>query len=300
MAGPTVGAVAVAALVAGLLAGPASADSTTVDPTTEPTVPTATTPPSTATPSTATPTTATPTTPAPTTAPTTAAPTAKPVRYVTRKITVGKSRRGRPIVAYFKGDPAAQHVVLVLGQMHGDEKAGPRTARWIVRHLRPRAGTGLWVIPTMNPDGAKRGTRTNAAGVDLNRNWPTSGWIRGTKGSRTYGGPKRASEPETRAMMRFLRRYRPDYIASIHQPLKGIGKSGKDAGFERRLAANLGLRRKHFGVRHGRGTSPTMTGWYNRTLGRHGTAITIEYGRKPSTAFVTSRAGRGILRAARL
>ncbi|HPU13091.1 MAG TPA: DUF2817 domain-containing protein [Aeromicrobium sp.] len=243
----------------------------------------------------------------PTTEPTTV-PTAEPTTeptpsepaYVVRRQVIGKSVKGRPIVAYFRGDPSAKHVVLVLGQMHGDERAGPRTARHIIENLRPSAGTGLWVISTMNPDGFAKGTRTNARGVDLNRNWPTSGWKRGVKGSRTYGGSRRASEPETRALIRFLELYRPDYIASIHQPLNGIGKSGKDVRFEKRLAANLGLKRKTFSVGKGNKVAPTMTSWYNHRLGRSGTAITIEYSRKPSKTFVTKKAGVGILRAARV
>ena len=235
----------------------------------------------------------------PTTAPTTV-PTASGPVYVTQRRVIGKSVKGRSIVAYFRGDPSAKHVVLVLGQMHGDEPAGPRTARYIVNNLKPTPNTGLWIIPTLNPDGMARGTRTNARGVDLNRNWPTSGWKRGSKGSRTYGGSKRASEPETRALIRFLERYRPDYIASIHQPLNGIGKSGKDVRFEKRLAANLGLKRKKFSVGHGNKVAPTMTSWYNHRLGKSGTAVTVEYSRKPSKNFVTKKAGVGILRAARV
>ncbi len=220
--------------------------------------------------------------------------------YVTKRVVFGTTHQGRDMIAYFRGDPKAEHVVLVLGQMHGDEPAGRETALQIARKMRPRAGTGLWVIPSMNPDGRAKRTRTNARGVDLNRNWPTSGWIRGTKGSRTYGGPKRASERETRAMMRFLDRHRPDYIASIHQPLKGIGKAGKDVAFEKRLAKRLGLQRKSFGVAQGKGTSPTLTGWYNRRLGRHGTAITIEYGARPSKRYRLSTAAHGILWASRV
>ena len=133
--------------------------------------------------------------------------------------------------------------------------------------------------------------------ADLNRNWATSGWIRGVKGSGTYGGPKPGSEPETKAVRKFLKKHKPDFIASIHQPLNGIGKSGKDVAFERRLAYHLGLQRKTFSVSQGKGVSPTMTGWYNRYFGNSGTAITIEYSRKPSEYFVTKKAGKGILRA---
>ena len=101
-------------------------------------------------------------------------------------------------------------------------------------------------------------------------------------------------------MMRFHKKHRPDSNAAIHQPLKGIGKAGKDVAFEKRLAKRLGLQRKSFGVAQGKGTSPTLTGWYNGRLGRHGTAITIEYGARPSKRYRLSTAAHGILWASRV
>ncbi|GAA3537410.1 hypothetical protein AFL01nite_12110 [Aeromicrobium flavum] len=219
--------------------------------------------------------------------------------YVKKKVVIGTSHEGRKIVAWFRGDPNAKRTLLIVGQMHGDEPAGRKTAQHAVKRVKPKRGTGLWIIPTMNPDGAAKGRRTNARGVDLNRNWPTSGWIKGTKGSRTYGGSKKASERETRVMMKFLKKHQPRYITSLHQPLKGIGKSGKDVAFEKRLAKELKLKRKYFGVAQGKGTSPTMTGWYNRYHGKRGTAITVEFGKKPSSASVKG-ASRGLMRAARV
>ena len=217
--------------------------------------------------------------------------------YVQQVRTIGRSVRGREIRAWYRGDPAATRVLVVLGQMHGDEPAGRETALWLIRNLRPAAGTGIWVLPTMNPDGRVRHTRKNAHGVDLNRNWPTSGWTRTSRGDRYYGGRRPASEPETRAMMRFLAEVRPHYIASIHQPLRGIGRSSTGRDWQARLARNLGLPLKSFGVGNPSGTvSPTLTGWFNQRYA--GTATTIEYGPHPTTRFRTVRAGRGIARAA--
>jgi len=77
----------------------------------------------------------------------------------------------------------------------------------------------------------------------------------------TESGPRPASEPETRAMMRFLRKVKPDRIVSFHQPLNGVDTDTKDRRFAKRLARALRLPTKTFdcgGVCHG-----TMTGWYN-------------------------------------
>lgn len=221
-------------------------------------------------------------------------------RYVARSEVIGTSHQGRPIKAYFRGDPKATHVLLVLGQMHGNEKAGRTTASYLVRHRKPKAGTAMWIVPTMNPDGHRKGTRTNARGVDLNRNWPTSGWTRKGKGTRTWGGRARGSERETKAMMRFLKRVKPDYIASIHQPYGVIGKSSKDRAWHRRLATELGLKLKALPIGPSDKVSPTLTGWYNRYYGKHGTATTIEYRSKPSTAWAGKKASRAIMTAARV
>ncbi|MEV5000714.1 DUF2817 domain-containing protein [Nocardioides sp. LML1-1-1.1] len=236
-------------------------------------------------------------TPAPARSAPAAAPAQQAATTVQRTVVIGQSVRGRSIRAYYRGDPRATRVLLVLGQMHGDESAGRSTVGWVWQHVRPRAGTGLWVIPSINPDGAARHRRTNARGVDLNRNWPTSGWRRTAKGSRYYGGPRPGSEPETKALMRFLAGARPNYVASIHQPLHGVGRSGPGIAWERRLARNLALPLRSFGVGNPTGTvSPTMTGWYNQRY--RGIATTIEYGARPSTRFRTVVAGRGIARAA--
>ena len=221
-------------------------------------------------------------------------------RSVKAPTTIGRSAGGRQLRAWFVGDVEAKHVLVLLGQMHGDEKAGKATAAWVRDHVRPKKDTAIWVVPTMNPDGDARGSRVNANGVDLNRNWPTSGWQATPAGSRYWSGPRPGSEPETRAMMRFLKAVKPDYVASLHQPLHGIGKSGHDVPWERRLARNLRLPRKHFGIAQGPGVSPTLTGWYNHRFGRHGTATTIEYGAAPTLRYRTRTAGVGICRAARM
>src|SRR5579875_3042989 len=177
------------------------------------------------------------------------------------KKVIGHSVRGRKIIAYHLGDPSAKRPVLILGQMHGDEPAGVTIAKSIIDGAKAVEGIDLWVIPTMNPDGFARGTRQNAHGVDLNRNWPNK-WQR-LKGEY-YSGPRPLSEPETRAMYRFLKKLRPQYIVSLHQPLDGVdttdGNSRAYREFRDALARNLGMPIKAFNcwsVCHG-----TMTRWY--------------------------------------
>jgi protein MpaA len=211
---------------------------------------------------------------------------------VLEKRVIGYSVQHRPLVAYHLGNPRIRRVSLIIGQMHGDEPAGPKVVSTLV-HGRPVTGVNLWVIPTINPDGAARHTRKNAHGVDLNRNWPYR-WAK-LKG-QYYSGRRPLSEPETRAISRFLTAVRPHYLVSLHQPLHGVdsGDGGKlDRAFRNRLARNLRLPVKRFACWdecHG-----SMTRWY--THHRYGVAITVEFGAHPTLHTRTVRAPRGIVRA---
>ncbi len=155
------------------------------------------------------------------------------------KVVLGRSVQGRSIVAHRKGTPGAKHRVVLLGQIHGNERAGVTTAKK-ARHLRVRSDTELWVVPTMNPDGHAARTRTNARGVDLNRNWPMN-WRRTARGV-TWSGPRATSEPETRVMLKFLKKVKPTYVVSLHQPFGEVGfTDDKPKAFQRRLARDLRL-----------------------------------------------------------
>ena len=134
---------------------------------------------------------------------------------------LGRSAQGRVIFAAELGNPRSPRKVVVVGCIHGNECAGIRVARHLVRTARPRT-YHLWVVRNVNPDGFVRGTRQNARGVDLNRNFPR-GWTPiGRRWDATYSGPYPLSEPETRVMRRFLLRVRPDLTIWFHQPQRNV------------------------------------------------------------------------------
>jgi murein peptide amidase A len=140
----------------------------------------------------------------------------------TERQLVGRSVEGRAITAAQVGDPAGSRVVLVVGAIHGDERAGLRIARALKRLAAGRpealAGTQLWVIATVNPDGQRARTRKNARGVDLNRNFPYRWHGDVPHPSGYFPGPRPASEPETRSVMAFVERIQPDLSIWYHQP----------------------------------------------------------------------------------
>lgn len=125
---------------------------------------------------------------------------------------------------------AAPLRVLVVGAMHGDELTSASLAlHWIA--LAQKAGQPVhWrFIPVLNPDGllARRPTRVNARGVDLNRNFDTPGWEhdaprhwekRTRKDPRRWPGTAPLSEPESQFLHAQMDEFRPQLVVSIHAP----------------------------------------------------------------------------------
>jgi protein MpaA len=224
--------------------------------------------------------------------PTSAAPAAHRAGHILDTQVIGKSVRGRPITAWHldnrpQGNRKGPTVVLVA-TMHGNEGA-PRKILQSLRAAKAIHGVDLWLVPVYNPDGLAAHHRRNAHGVDLNRNYPYH-WV-DLDGSYESGAHP-ASEPETKAMMRFLGDVRPDYVLSFHQPLHGVDTDNKRPGFARRVAHTLGLPATTLdcgGVCHG-----TMTGWFNHHF--PGFALTVEYGAHPPQKLMTRSAPRQVLR----
>ena len=201
---------------------------------------------------------------------------------VTTSEVIGTSVQGRPIVAIHRVLPPPlaapaelppKATVLVIGSVHGNEKAGLRVVRALTTRQELPAGLDLWLIGSQNPDGTAAGTRTNARGVDLNRNFPYK-W-RSSAGGNTWSGPAPLSEPENVALRDFIRRIRPDLTVTFHQPLFGVGANDKGMPIVRALARGMRLPIDNFvctGVCTG-----TFTGWVNHRT--PGLAVIVEFGR---------------------
>lgn len=146
-----------------------------------------------------------------------------------------RSVEGRPLLYRDFTPPNAAHErprrVLLLGGIHGDELSSVAVVfQWVEFLKSDRFQRYQWrVLPSANPDGlfASASTRTNAHGIDLNRNFPSPDWfsratsywkVKARSDPRRYPGMEPGSEPETRWIVEQIREFKPDVIVSVHAP----------------------------------------------------------------------------------
>jgi murein peptide amidase A len=150
-------------------------------------------------------------------------------------VQLGRSWQGRPIEAIEVGNPSGTPV-LVVGCIHGNETAGIAIARALER-LSPR-DLDLWIVPDLNPDGVAAGTRQNAHGVDLNRNFA---WRWRPFDGVYESGLRPLSEREARIARALILRLRPHVTIWFHQHLDMVWASGGDRRIEKAFARVSGL-----------------------------------------------------------
>lgn len=112
--------------------------------------------------------------------------------------------------------------ILVIGVFHGDE---PQGKFLIEQYLKENNDTRLLFIPCLNPDGMAQNIRTNANGVDLNRNFPTQNWEL-TERNEFFGGESAGSEIETGFITEIIEIYNPELILTLHAPFKVVNYDG--------------------------------------------------------------------------
>lgn len=166
--------------------------------------------------------------------------------HLTKLVSIGKSLEGRDIWAMKISDnaqldeTATEPTLLFNGMHHAREVMTPEIVLDIAEFLLQGHGVDakatkwvenleIWVLPMFNVDGNnkmwvddsmwRKNTR-GGFGVDLNRNYPY-GWnscngSSSNKRAQDYRGDAPASEPETQAMMSFIKNIRPAFNISYH------------------------------------------------------------------------------------
>ncbi len=161
-----------------------------------------------------------------------------------------RSVQGRPLMIRRLDPTGPSHGrILFIGGIHGDEWAAVSlTYLWLHALLRhPDQLHHQWLfVPVANPDGLLRrpSRRTNAHGVDLNRNFPSPDWRQlahswwtryKRRNPRYYPGPAPASEPETRYLVQLIHDWQPDVIISLHAPYNLLDYDGPEHAVPQKL-----------------------------------------------------------------
>jgi protein MpaA len=207
-----------------------------------------------------------------------------------RSMTIGRTVDGRPITVVETGDFDSPDKLLVVGCIHGNECAGTAIAGRLSHGIPPRE-LDLWIVPDLNPDGAAAGTRNNAHGVDLNRNFR---WRWRPLAGVYYSGPYALSEPESRAAAKLILTVRPRVSIWFHQHLDVVDESGGNLTLERRFAALTGMRVAHLNREPG-----SVVGWENRHIAT-GTAFVVELPAGTLGATAAARFAHAIITVGRM
>jgi protein MpaA len=146
----------------------------------------------------------------------------------------GKSVEERPLLYWEYGNSQSTNTTLVFSMVHGDEVTplyvGLKTLEWMEQNADKLKDARVVIAPLINPDSFYKTprTRTNARGVDVNRNFNTQDWKTSAllawrnqfkSNPRRYPGASAHSEPETVFQTYLIEEFKPQKILSIHAPL---------------------------------------------------------------------------------
>ncbi len=124
--------------------------------------------------------------------------------------------------------------ILIVGVFHGDEPQGEFFINKYLEKEHKDSKNALYFIPRLN----KNNKRTNANGVDLNRNFPTKNWQKSARGDY-FGGDMPNSEEETKFLVNLIEDNSFDAIVTIHAPYKIINYDGPALELAQKISSIL-------------------------------------------------------------
>lgn len=147
----------------------------------------------------------------------------------------GKTVNDEPLM-YTVINPEKSESILVLCGVHGDEITPVKFCFDVLTEFSKVTDKKVIVVPVVSPDSFfTKVKRTNANGVDVNRNFPTKDWSqvalkqwesKYNKDKRRYPGSAPASENETKFQMYLIEEFKPSKIFSVHAPLQVFDYDG--------------------------------------------------------------------------
>jgi protein MpaA len=146
----------------------------------------------------------------------------------------GESAAGIPLTAWWPTMDRPSR--LVWAAIHGEESVTMQAAHHLMRTVHADDACAV-IVPVLNPDGVLAGTRQNARGVDLNRNFPVPSWrptpsptfwststtrVSERRTQLSSPGSAPGSEPETQAIMSLVEQLEPEFVIDLHTPLECV------------------------------------------------------------------------------
>lgn len=149
----------------------------------------------------------------------------------------GTSVQGRPIRALTLGHGPRR--VLFVGGIHGDETEGAYATSQLPAAFEAAGladAVTLVIVEDVNPDGRAAGTRENANGVDVNRNFPATNFD-------PSNGGEPLSQPESRALKEIFERTDPALVLVMHSwnGRQFVNFDGPARELAERFAAAIGV-----------------------------------------------------------
>jgi len=143
----------------------------------------------------------------------------------------GLSLEGTEIESFRSDKKDTTYVYLIAG-VHGDEVEGVYVLQQLYTWLQEEdiKDVSFIVVPVLNVDGFRAGNRTNAHGVDLNRNLPSKNWESEVREPKYNPGPSALSEPENQYLDALFAKYTPHLILTFHswKPILNYNSDCKD------------------------------------------------------------------------
>jgi murein peptide amidase A len=156
---------------------------------------------------------------------------------------VRKSHLNRPLIwtTFGSEEGEKKHTIIFLCGVHGDEITPVKFCFDLINHVEAHRelykDKTIVIAPIVAPDSffKRPPTRTNARGVDVNRNFPTKDWNalalklwkeKYKSDKRRFPGEKAQSEAEVIFQINLIKRYNPSKIISVHAPLTLLDYDG--------------------------------------------------------------------------
>ncbi len=184
------------------------------------------------------------------------------------------SENGRAIDAYQFGSGGS--CLLFFAGIHGNEKGAVDMLRTFADEIAAQPSIlsfekKVVIIPLLNPDGYMEDLyRTNANGVNLNRNFETQGWTT-YPDEETFAGTEPFSEAEARALREVVQECAPDMMLAFHS--QG-GVISPEANAESVALGDWYANKTGYTIYNDWNYSGTATQWFTNTTGKP--AITVE------------------------